>query len=147
MRPACASRAFSTSSLTTLAGRSTTSPAAIWLATCSGSRRMRFMRVSYENASNLKPARRKSKGNLPDLYSKNEIRGHARPHPCPLPQERGKHAQVREFSRPLAWHCFIGLTGYSRIGTNVPSRLRRRLVLAFGLHREAEIKDGAAARF
>src|SRR5690606_32441255 len=31
---------FSTSSLTTEAGRSTTSPAAIWLATCSSSRRM-----------------------------------------------------------------------------------------------------------
>src|SRR5205823_156911 len=43
MRFACASREFSTSSFTTLAGRSTTSPAAIWFATCSGNRRMRFM--------------------------------------------------------------------------------------------------------
>jgi hypothetical protein len=36
MRPAPASTAFSTSSLTTDAGRSTTSPAAIWLASLSG---------------------------------------------------------------------------------------------------------------
>ena len=43
MRVASASSEFSTNSLTTLAGRSTTSPAAIWLATCSGNRRMRFM--------------------------------------------------------------------------------------------------------
>ena len=40
--PAPASREFSTSSLTTLAGRSTTSPAAIWLATCSESKWTRF---------------------------------------------------------------------------------------------------------
>src|SRR5258705_9943406 len=40
---AWASSEFSTSSLTTLAGRSTTSPAAIWFATCSGRRRIRFM--------------------------------------------------------------------------------------------------------
>ena len=42
MRVAPASREFSTSSFTTLAGRSTTSPAAIWFATCSGSSRIRF---------------------------------------------------------------------------------------------------------
>src|SRR5947199_1562484 len=29
-------------------------------------------------------------------------------HPGPLPQERGKHAQVPEFSRPLVWNCFMG---------------------------------------
>src|SRR5438128_762291 len=34
--------------------------------------------------------------------------GNARPHPGPLPQERGKHAQFREFSRPLVWNCFMG---------------------------------------
>jgi hypothetical protein len=39
-----ASSEFSTSSFTTLAGRSTTSPAAIWLATCSDSSLMRFTR-------------------------------------------------------------------------------------------------------
>jgi len=44
IRAASASRAFSTSSFTTLAGRSTTSPAAIWFATWSGRRRMRFTR-------------------------------------------------------------------------------------------------------
>ena len=38
MRVAPASSAFSTSSFTTLAGRSTTSPAAIWLASSAGSR-------------------------------------------------------------------------------------------------------------
>src|SRR3954447_796091 len=43
MRSASASRAFSTNSFTTLAGRSTTSPAAIWFATCSESKRIRFM--------------------------------------------------------------------------------------------------------
>ena len=32
----------------------------------------------------------------------------ARPHPSPLPQERGKHAQFPEFSRPLLWNCFMG---------------------------------------
>jgi hypothetical protein len=37
-----ASIAFSTSSFTTEAGRCTTSPAAIWLASASGSRRMIF---------------------------------------------------------------------------------------------------------
>src|SRR5689334_8675653 len=42
-RVARASSAFSTNSFTTLAGRSTTSPAAIWFATCSGSKRMRFI--------------------------------------------------------------------------------------------------------
>jgi hypothetical protein len=36
MRVAPASRLFSTSSLTTDAGRSTTSPAAIWFASCGG---------------------------------------------------------------------------------------------------------------
>jgi hypothetical protein len=40
IRCAPASSAFSTSSLTTDAGRSTTSPAAIWLIRTSGSRRM-----------------------------------------------------------------------------------------------------------
>ncbi len=40
IRPAPASRAFSISSFTTLAGRSTTSPAAIWLATSGERRRM-----------------------------------------------------------------------------------------------------------
>src|SRR5947199_9725190 len=30
------------------------------------------------------------------------------PHPGPLPQERGKHAQFPEFSRPLLWNCFMG---------------------------------------
>jgi hypothetical protein len=40
MRDAFASSAFSTSSFTTLAGRSTTSPAAIWLTRCVGSGRM-----------------------------------------------------------------------------------------------------------
>ena len=44
MRRAPASSAFSSSSFTTLAGRSTTSPAAIWLATRSGSTWMRPMR-------------------------------------------------------------------------------------------------------
>src|ERR1700745_885113 len=43
MRVAPASSAFSSSSLTTDAGRSTTSPAAIWLATWSVSTRMRPM--------------------------------------------------------------------------------------------------------
>jgi hypothetical protein len=43
MRRAPASSAFSTSSLTTEAGRSTTSPAAIWLARSEGSRWMRDM--------------------------------------------------------------------------------------------------------
>ena len=38
-----ASSEFSSSSLSTEAGRSMTSPAAIWLATCSGRRRMRFI--------------------------------------------------------------------------------------------------------
>ena len=41
MRLAPASSAFSSSSFTTEAGRSTTSPAAIWLATWSGRMRMR----------------------------------------------------------------------------------------------------------
>src|SRR4051794_3267702 len=41
MRLAPASMAFSTSSLTTDAGRSTTSPAAIWLARSAGRREMR----------------------------------------------------------------------------------------------------------
>ena len=40
MREAPASRLFSTSSLSTLAGRSTTSPAAIWLASSGGRRRI-----------------------------------------------------------------------------------------------------------
>src|ERR1041385_3199815 len=48
MRVAWASSEFSTSSFTTLAGRSTTSPAAIWFATCSGSRRIRFTDVKRE---------------------------------------------------------------------------------------------------
>ena len=43
MAPASASRLFSKSSFTMDAGRSTTSPAAIWLATNSGSLRMRGM--------------------------------------------------------------------------------------------------------
>jgi hypothetical protein len=43
--PGSASREFSTSSFTTLAGRSTTSPAAIWLATCSERSLMRFIRL------------------------------------------------------------------------------------------------------
>ena len=46
MRVGPASSEFSTSSFTTLAGRSTTSPAAIWFATCSGRRRMRFTGAS-----------------------------------------------------------------------------------------------------
>src|SRR5437660_7831739 len=41
-------------------------------------------------------------------YSENGIGGNARPHPGPLPQERGKHAQFPEFSRPLVWNCFMG---------------------------------------
>src|SRR5437016_4917219 len=62
-------------------------------------------------------------------YSENGIGGNARPHPAfagrsqsghlqqncyggrrpgPLPQERGKHAQFPEFSRPLVWNCFMG---------------------------------------
>ena len=41
MRLAPASMAFSTSSFKALAGRSTTSPAAIWLISCSGSRRIK----------------------------------------------------------------------------------------------------------
>ncbi len=44
MRRAPASSAFSTSSLTTEAGRSTTSPAAIWFARCTGRRWMRHGR-------------------------------------------------------------------------------------------------------
>jgi hypothetical protein len=47
MRVAPASRAFSSSSLTTEAGRSTTSPAAIWLATWSG--RMRMRPIAFQN--------------------------------------------------------------------------------------------------
>src|SRR6266478_4382702 len=46
-RRASASSEFSTNSFTTEAGRSTTSPAAIWLATCSGRRRMRFTGAVY----------------------------------------------------------------------------------------------------
>src|SRR5439155_6669615 len=34
-------------------------------------------------------------------YSENEIRGNARPHPCPLPQERGKHAQFPRIFTPF----------------------------------------------
>ena len=45
MLPAPASRLFSTSSLITLAGRSTTSPAATWLARTSGSTRIFPMAV------------------------------------------------------------------------------------------------------
>ena len=41
-------------------------------------------------------------------YSEKGIGGNARPHPGPLPQERGKHAQFPEFSRPLVWNCFMG---------------------------------------
>ena len=41
-------------------------------------------------------------------YSENGIGGNARPHPGPLPQERGKHAQFPKFSRPLVWNCFMG---------------------------------------
>src|SRR5947207_14057247 len=41
-------------------------------------------------------------------YSENGIGGNARPHPGPLPQERGKHAQLPEFSCPLVWNCFMG---------------------------------------
>ena len=44
IRPAPASSAFSSNSFTTDAGRSTTSPAAIWLATWSASTRMRPIR-------------------------------------------------------------------------------------------------------
>ena len=39
----------------------------------------------------------------------------ARPHPDPLPQERGKHAQFPEFSRPLVWNCFRGLASATAI--------------------------------
>ena len=51
MRVAPASMAFSTSSLTTEAGRSTTSPAAIWLARSSGSWRMRPTRYRPSRAA------------------------------------------------------------------------------------------------
>ena len=46
-----ASSAFSTSSLTTEAGRSTTSPAAILFTRCSGRRRMRLMAGSAAAAA------------------------------------------------------------------------------------------------
>ncbi len=49
-RVASASMAFSTSSLTTEAGRSTTSPAAIWLARSSGSFRIRDMATTTPTA-------------------------------------------------------------------------------------------------
>src|ERR1700743_3759185 len=52
MRFASASREFSTNSSTTLAGRSTTSPAAIWLATCSGNNRMRFIAMPRGRSRN-----------------------------------------------------------------------------------------------
>jgi hypothetical protein len=60
--------------LTTLAGRSTTSPAAIWLATWSGSNLIRFMVVAALNRYIVKtlkrqPARRlvEEKGNVRSL--------------------------------------------------------------------------------
>ncbi len=53
MRSAPASRLFSISSLTTEAGRSTTSPAAIWLTSWAGSWRMR---MSHAADGSKKPA-------------------------------------------------------------------------------------------
>ena len=54
MRRAPASRAFSTSSLTTEAGRSTTSPAAIWLARSGGSWRISVPRRDHRYSDRLK---------------------------------------------------------------------------------------------
>src|SRR5438046_186536 len=39
-------------------------------------------------------------------YSENEIRANARPHPGPLPQERGKHAQVPGILTPSGAELF-----------------------------------------
>src|SRR5438034_11795124 len=52
--------------------------------------------------------RRTSSNDTPSAsYSENGTGGNARPHPGPLPQERGKHAQFPDFSRPLLWNCFM----------------------------------------
>jgi hypothetical protein len=64
-----ASSEFSTSSFTTLAGRSTTSPAAIWLATCSGRRRIRFTAFVEKIQPRINPARRSRNQSSAELYS------------------------------------------------------------------------------
>src|SRR6266480_3690700 len=48
------------------------------------------------------------------------------PHPGPLPQERGKHAQFPEFSRPLVWNCFMG----TRVGGYDSALRRSRITLS-----------------
>src|SRR5206468_698725 len=40
--------------------------------------------------------------------SENESRGNARPHPCPLPQERGKHGQFPGVFTPFGVALFRG---------------------------------------
>src|ERR1700686_4602758 len=62
MRCAPASTAFSTSSLTTLAGRSTTSPAAIWLARSFGRRRTTDMAESIPAVVSDAKANAKARG-------------------------------------------------------------------------------------
>ena len=61
-RDAPASRAFSTSSLATDAGRSTTSPAAIWFASSSGSRTMRGRPSSDGGRPVMSAGRRRAPG-------------------------------------------------------------------------------------
>src|SRR5207249_1822171 len=65
--------------------------------------------------------RRTSSNDTPSAsHSENGIGGNACPHPGPLAQERGKHAQFPEFSRPLVWNCFMGthVGGYFLGGLN-----------------------------
>src|SRR5271165_6680398 len=57
---ASASSEFSTSSFTTLAGRSTTSPAAIWLATCSERSLIRFTLEQFYGSPVISPAAKRS---------------------------------------------------------------------------------------
>src|SRR5262245_54840251 len=86
MRVAPASRLFSTSSLTTDAGRSTTSPAAILLTTASGRRWTVFCALT-------EPSPAQSRGQALTLTSPHPTRG---PHSC----LRGKTSLARYAGKP-----------------------------------------------
>ena len=71
MRRAPASSAFSTSSLTTDAGRSTTSPAAIWSASSGGSTRIRETRLIVYHMQAREPATETSVPTFEASFSRN----------------------------------------------------------------------------
>src|SRR5438270_11525306 len=138
IRVAPASREFSTSSLTTLAGRSTTSPAAIWFATCSGKRRMRFtieLRIKKEELRRKKS--RHARSDAPYLIGLN--RKCEGKHRATLRRVRDGHLSVMVFD------CFfrngqaeagaIGFAERDERFENLISDLRRNAfasVLHFG---------------